>query len=407
MSMPGTCGPAASPLPERELRALDGDATPGVASRRRPHVCFVAPTTWPIFAGARDIPVIGGAELQQSVIARALAARGYRVTMISLDYGQHDGTVLDGVTVRTIHKPDEGIPVVRFLHPRLTSLWRAMREIDADIYYQRTSAATTGFVAAFCRRHGKRSIYAGASDVDFIPHEQDIAFARDVMIYEYGLRRVDRVFVQNPHQEANLLKNYGREGVIVPNCFTPPPNARADRSGFILWVATVREQKRPELLLEIARRLPQYRFIMIGGSDGGWRADEYVREIAAKARTLANVEYRGFVPFTEADRQFGGARLVLNTSLYEGFPNTFLQAWSRGVPTVSFVDTGSRRDGQPVYDVVSGVEDAALRIDRLMRDDLAWQQASHRVQAHFRENHSVEAVVGLYEREIASLAPAP
>ena len=410
MSMPGTYGPAISPAPlERDLHAIDGDAArgaPPAPARARPHICFVAPTTWPIFSGAADIPVIGGAELQQTVIAKTLAARGYRVSMISLDYGQHDGTVLHGVTIRNIHKPDEGIPVLRFFHPRLTSLWRAMKRVNADIYYQRTSAAYTGFVAAFCKLHGKRSIYAGASDVDFIRHEQDIGFARDVMLFEYGLRRVDRVFVQNPSQKANLLKHYGREGIIVPNCFTPPPNARADRSGCILWVATVREQKRPELMLEIARRLPQYRFVVIGGSDPGWRAEEYARGIAEQARKLPNVDFKGFVPFEEADRHFGAARVVLNTSLYEGFPNTFLQAWSRGVPTVSFVDTGSRRDGQPVYDIVAGVEDACLRLDRLMRDDVAWQHASQRVAMHFRDHHSVEAVAGLYEREIASLVPA-
>jgi len=36
---------------------------------QRPHVCFLAPTTWPTFAGARDIPVVGGAELQQTIVA--------------------------------------------------------------------------------------------------------------------------------------------------------------------------------------------------------------------------------------------------------------------------------------------------------------------------------------------------
>ena len=39
-----------------------------------------------------------------------------------------------------------------------------------------------------------------------------------------------------------------------------------------------------------------------------------------------------------------------------------------------------------------------------MRDDLAWQHCSQRVALHFRENHSVDAVVDLYEREIGLLA---
>jgi glycosyltransferase involved in cell wall biosynthesis len=378
---------------------------PVSAAPKRPHVCFLAPTTWPTLAGVKGIPVVGGAELQQTLIAKALAARGYRVSMISIDYGQRDGTVVDGVTIHNMHKPDEGIPVVRFFHPRLTSLWSALKRVDADIYYQRTAAAYTGFLAAFCKTHGKRAIYAGASDVDFIPKRQDISFARDVMLFEYGLRRVDTVIVQNANQQESLRKHYGREGILVPNFYDAPPGARADRSGYVLWVATVRAQKQPELALELARRLPDRRFVMIGGHDSGWNGEEYERSIRAAAAKLPNVEYKGFLPFEEADRWFNGARVVLNTSKYEGFPNTFLQAWSRGVPTVSFVDTGSRRpDGLPAYDIAADVDDAAQRLARLMGDDLAWEKASQRALAQHRENHSSEAVAGLYEREFDHLA---
>ena len=371
---------------------------------KRPHVCFLAPTTWPTLSGVKDIPVVGGAELQQTLIARTLAARGYTVSMISIDYGQRNGTVVDGVTVYNMHKPDEGIPVVRFFHPRLTSLWSALKRVDADIYYQRTAAAYTGFLAAFCKTHGKRAIYAGASDVDFIPKRQDITFARDIMLFEYGLRRVDTVIVQNENQLESLRKHYGREGILIPNFYDAPAGARADRHGYVLWVATIREQKQPELAVEIARRLPHRRFVMIGGHDPGWAGEEFVRKFKEAAAGVPNIEYKGFLPFEEADRWFSGARVVLNTSKYEGFPNTFLQAWSRGVPTVAFVDTGSRRDGQPAYDIAAGVDDAAERVERLMSDDLAWEKASQRVLAHHREHHSADAVTGQYEREFEHLA---
>jgi len=371
---------------------------------RKPHVCFLAPTTWPTFAGSKDIPVIGGAELQQTIIAKELAARGYRVSMISIDYGQQDGAVVDGVRIYNMHKPFEGIPVLRFFHPRLTSLWKALKRVDADVYYQRTAAAYTGFLAAFCKYYGKRAIYGGASDVDFIPKRQDISYLRDILLFEYGLRRVDTVIVQNPNQLNYLRENYHRDGIHIPNCYDAPAGARADRQGYVLWVATVRAQKRPMLALEVARRLPHLKFVMVGGHDPGRAGEDYARAVREGAANLPNVEYRGFMPFAETDRLFGEARVVLNTSSYEGFPNTFLQAWSRGVPTVAFVDVGARRDGEPVYDIATDAEDAAARVNRLMSDDLAWQQASNRVAAHHREFHSVDSVVSRFEGEVNHLA---
>ena len=401
-------GPMPAPsLLEREPRdapapggRASGDPSPPPA---RAHICFLAPTTWPILAADHSIQVVGGAELQQTVIATALAQRGYRVSMICIDYGQADGTVVDGITVHNMHKPDEGLPVLRYIYPRFTSLWSALKRVDADVYYQRTAAVYTGYLAAFCKKHGRGSIYAGASDVDFVPGKQDIVYKRDRIVFEYGLRNVDRIIVQNPVQQARVREHYGRDSTLIQNCFTAPAGVRADRAGYVLWVASVRPQKRPEILLEIARRLPQHRFVMIGGADRDRKSEEYARSIRAAAALLPNVEVKGFVPFAEADRYFDGARLVLNTSLYEGFPNTFLQAWSRGVPTLAFVDTGSRRDGELVYERVADVEGAVAGTERLMRDDSAWARASGRAQAYFDENHSVEAIVRHYEHEIAQL----
>jgi glycosyltransferase involved in cell wall biosynthesis len=370
---------------------------------RKPRICFVAPTTWPVLARSKTIPVIGGAELQQSMVARNLAARGYDVSMISHDYGQPDGTIVDGIRIHNMHAPDAGMKVVRFVHPRFTSLWNAMKRADADIYYQRTSAVYTGYIAAFTRMHKRRSIHAAASDVDFIKGKQDIRYARDRWIYEYGLRNVDTLFAQNPNQQEYVKIHYGREAVLVPNCFDAPEGAKGDPHGYVLWVATLRASKRPELLIEMARRMPQHTFVMVGGQDGGTKGLEFAQGVRAAAKSLPNVQVRGFVPFVEADRLFDGARLVVNTSEYEGFPNTFLQGWARGVPTVAFVDTRSEHAGEPVYDVAKDMDHACASVERLMSDDLAWERASRRVSAHFKARHSVDAVVGLYEDELNRL----
>jgi glycosyltransferase involved in cell wall biosynthesis len=382
----------------------DPDASAGGGPARMPSICFVAPFAWPVFANLPELKFVGGAEVQQSILSRALAQAGFQVSMVCNDFGQADGVRVDGVTVYKTHALDAGIPVVRFVHPRLSTTWAAMRRADADIYYTRSSSILAGVIAAFCRRHGRRSIYAAASDVDFIPEKQPMRFRRDRWIYAYGLRHVDMIIAQNAFQQEACFENYGRRATVIPSAYAPPPGAGADENGSVLWVGTVRDYKQPELLLEIARRLPQHRFVMVGGA-GGYRAQDvrYFEGVKREAQGLRNVEFSGFVPYAGVEAYFNRARVFVNTSRYEGFPNTFLQAWARGVPTVSFVDTGSRRALEPVYPVVRDVGEAVREISRLMLDDDHWRSASSRCRAHYWAQHSMGSVTARYAKALTAL----
>src|SRR5947208_753453 len=96
----------------REARSAQGKAHPARAPLRKPHICFVAPYAWPVLARDPAIQVVGGAEVQQSILARLFAANGYRVSMITLDYGQPSPTVVDGITVHKAFSVAGGIPVL-------------------------------------------------------------------------------------------------------------------------------------------------------------------------------------------------------------------------------------------------------------------------------------------------------
>ena len=390
-------GVATQGRPDRVLPAAPETA------RHKPHLCFVAPYAWPVLSHDPDIKVVGGAEVQQCILARLFAANGYRVSMISFDYGQPHRISVDGVEVYKTFRPEAGIPILRFLHPRLTTMWRVMREVDADVYYQRSSAMWTGVVAEFCRRYGKRSIYAGASDRDFEIGQEQIGLWRDKWLYRRGLARVDRIVVQNPYQLQSCRKNHGRDPILIPSCYQlPETTARSSiENDRILWVGTIHGYKRPDLLLDIAERLPQRRFVMIGGpSVGGERLRAgYYESIRSRASQLPNVEFTGFLPLAQVEPWFDRARVLVSTSVYEGMPNVFLQAWARGVPTVATVDVGAA-----VNTVFSEIDQGAKKIEALFTDEALWARASADSLEHFERNHSSSEVLARYARVIEELA---
>ncbi len=368
--------------------------------RKAYRICFVSPWGYAPLARDRRVHFVGGAEVQQAFLAPELARRGHEVSMVTMDFGQAQQMQADGVTIYKTHAPAAGIPGFRFFHPRLTSLWAAMKLADADIYYQRGGGAMTGFVAAFARRHGRKFIFASACDLDFEPALTLLPYARDRAICRYGLRRADAVVVQTDRQGVLCQESLGRGGVRAPSCFRLH-GAPARPHGPILWVGTVKDIKRPQLLLDVAERLPNRRFVMIGGNGYGDRA--YFDAMRERARALGNVEFVGHVPYADIEPRFDGGSLLLNTSAFEGFPNTFLQAWSRGMPTVSFFDPQMRHEGAAVAGVANDVDDMVERIETLLSSSSAWQAQGRIVRSYFERHHSVEAAVSVYESVIASM----
>lgn len=380
-------GVAAKDRPEEVLPARAARAP-----HARPHLCFVAPRAWPVISADRHIEEVGGAEVQQTILARLFAANGYRVSMICFDYGQPDRAVVGGVTVHKAFRPQAGLPVLRFLHSRLIAMWRTLGAVDADIYYCRAAGMQVGVVAEFCRRHGKRAIYAAASNKDFVPDVgRQIRYARDRWLYRRGLARVDRIVAQNEAQRATCLATFGREALVIPSCYEPPAIRSAVRGNCVLWVSTIRAGKRPELLLELAARLPHRRFVMVGGPGRGEAA--LFERMRREASRFANVEFTGFLPLAEVESRFDAARVFVNTSEFEGMPNTFLQAWSRGVPTVGTVDVGT-----PVHKQFGDIQEGAREIEALFTGQNHRESASRRCREHFERTHSGAETLRRYAR---------
>lgn len=364
-----------------------------------PSVCIVLPAIYPVLANLKDLRFVGGAELRHSLVARALARAGVKVSVITLDHGQPEGEVIDGVRIIKSHTPDGGLPVARFIYPRLAKIWQALKRADADIYLQPCASYLTTVVAEFTRRCRRRSVFAGASDADFIPEQLRIRHARDRWLYRRGIGRVDGILVQTAKQRELCLRAYGRDAFVIPSGYELTYSPTGNRRDYILWVGNLRPCKRADRLLEIAHGFPEQRFRLIGGPVAS--EIPYYERIRAQAEQLSNLEFLGFLPYEEAERHFDQAKLLVNTSDSEGFPNTFLQAWARGVPAVSFFDAGVEMDG--VVDLVTSMRAANDAIRRLIDDRNYYAERSACCQAYFIKHHSLAAIALKYAGFFSSL----
>lgn len=362
----------------------------------RPHVCFIAANIYPVLVGGSGLSFVGGAEVQQTLQIRALRRAGYRVSVIVRDQGQPDLVNHQGVAVHKLPAPGtRGWRGTRFLYPRMTDLLHLLRRVSPDIVFTQTAGeqvAAAGLYSAISRTP---FVFAGASDPDFQKGDLPGMPRWHTVMYRAGLRSANRVVVQNVRQQAMLRDNFGLDSRLIQNGYEETGWQPGHFAGPVLWAATVKPLKQPRVFIRLAQALPNVRFVMVGGPGVSDDAQAYFEEIAAAARAVPNLTFSGYVPYAEVGHFFDGAALAVNTSIYEGFPNTFLQAWLRGVPTVSFVAPESA-PGRSGTHACADFDALVREVGRLTGSEAAWRAASASCSAFFLEHHTMDAALERY-----------
>lgn len=345
---------------------------------------------------------IGGESVQQTLLAKAFVDLDYDVSTVVTDLGQPDGECIDGVRVCKTFRPDAGIPVFRFIHPRFTYLWRALRKADADIYYQSCASVATGIVAWYCSKYGRKFVFRVAHDTDVVPGQQLIPYWRDKKIYEYGLRNADLIINQSQQQQDLLLENYRLQGPWL-DMVVEIPKKKSDfsRDIDILWVNNLRPFKRPERFLELARHVPEMKCVMIGGPVHGH--DVLFDEIARESENIDNLDFMGYVPYEEVNEYYARSRIFVNTSETEGFPNSFLQAWIRGTPVFSFFDPDGIIAREKLGTSPVDIDQMVRELRKLLSDEAFLLRLSSHVSCFARDKYSPSSVAMRYHELFQSI----
>jgi glycosyltransferase involved in cell wall biosynthesis len=350
-------------------------------------VCFVSPKAYPLFAPASE-GVFGGAEVDLYLIGTELAKdEGFEVSFVTADYGQHDCEVIDDVTV---------IKSLDFNKNSLTGavqIWRAMSRAGAEIYVLKTPSAGTPLVAMFCLFNNKSFVYRSASarecDGTYLKEHYWLGRA-----FAWSLHKAKTVFVQNSVDKDNMARTIGVSGIVIPNAHRLEESSSSDRS-VILWVGRSAPIKRPELFIELAEKNPDRSFVMICQRATG---DDNYDQLCSYAAEIKNLEFHKHVPFADINGFFSRAKVFVNTSDSEGFPNTFIQACKSATPVLSLaVDPDGFLDKFSCGLSCNGQTQRLSQGLKFMLEKDRYIELGRNAGKYAQENHNIEKVIEQYK----------
>jgi glycosyltransferase involved in cell wall biosynthesis len=303
-------------------------------------------------------------------------------------------------------RQDAGIPGIRFFYPRWTSLIRALHSADSEVYYQNCAEYVTGQVAMWCRFKGLPFVYSVASDPDCDPALPKFTF-REKMFYRHGLMNASRIIVQTRTQQSMLRKGFNLNSSVLPMPCPSPAEVESEPSHLqgnefkVIWVGRITKVKRLELLLDVAKKAPDIQFSIVGVQNID---SPYSKEIISKASRLTNVTLAGRVPRDKMPDVYKSASLLCCTSLYEGFPNTFIEAWSYGIPVVSTVDPNNLLSECGLGLRAIDADELVTAIETLRRTPELWSDMSSSARRYYLENHTVDAAMSRFEELFCDVA---
>lgn len=354
-------------------------------------ICFLSLSSLDLLKGRKGT-LIGGAEVQQYLIARELM-KHFKIKYITYDSeGESDDETIDGINVIKSFKRSEN----RGFLSKLFNLSSKIKEADSDIYYYRSGGG--GIIGPVCKWHGKKYIHS-------VPHDNladgkyfSFTGRMEKIVNDFSMKRSNLCITQNNYQKDSLVNRMGKDSTIINNGIKIKEDTKISKEGFVLWVGTLRKWKRPHIILELAKKLPDTEFIVIGGVGDH---EDYSKDLERSFKSHENIRYLGMVNYFDMDQYYEKASMFLNTSEAEGFPNTFLQCWNNNTPVISMnVDPSDcikqnklGISGLDVGGVVEAIQD-------LTDDDEKRKEYGNNSKKYVKEHHDISKIAEIYRELI-------
>jgi glycosyltransferase involved in cell wall biosynthesis len=290
-------------------------------------VLFSIPWAGPLLAGSGPS---GGAETQIVMLAKGLAAAGMKVALLAIGARGELPSEVAGVDVIR-QRPSPAVRGVGGVLHDLASV-AAIARTPARVVVQRNASRGVAVAAAAARLRRAGFVYSSANVVDFDAGQIDSR--PNVWLFERAAKRADEVVVQTGEQAELCRRRLGRDPVVIRSIAEPATPRTTEPEAF-LWIGRMASYKRLDVYLDLVAAVPEARFQAIAtpGLDG---SPDLAARLERARRELPNLELLEPRPRSALAPLLERAVAIVNTSEYEGMPNVFLEAWSRGVPALAY-----------------------------------------------------------------------
>lgn len=278
----------------------------------------------------------GGAELQVKYISEYLQENGFSVDYLFIHEKE--------ITFMNCNIKMFGLKKMNILESLFGKICyyfkvlEKLKEIQPDIIYHRN---LSNFALPVIQYNKTRKI----KSFIHLAHKNDLEklslkgwnFVKNILDF-YGrknmIMKFDHIIAQAEYQDHLMNLNFNRRASLIFKNVHPIPQEkrRKNYSKKIIWIANYKTWKQPEIFINLAETCKMYdaEFIMIGRDE-----NNTISNLIKQKNHVYNLKYLGEMPLNKVNEIISESYLFINTSLYEGFPNTFIQSWMREVPVVS------------------------------------------------------------------------
>ena len=272
---------------------------------------------------------IGGAELQIHTLALELGRLGHSVFLIYP--GEDNITIADKYF--TIHS----IPLNWAKPKGIYELFKKMCALSPDIIITRAANPLLIIYALISKIIHAKLIY-------FSAHDWELANGKHLsgwrwQLFRLGIQFCSVLFVQNEYQFQGFKGLLWKSSRVVRTKNLPlldPVEKTSNVGDYFLWIGTYRPHKRPEMVVELAKQLPDTEFIIVLHCLG---KEKTKRRFEKETQGLNNLNFMNGVIRDQMSGLYANARALLITSESEGFPNVALEAWSQGRAVITTPST--------------------------------------------------------------------